>query len=1049
MKKLLCNLPRFVLWIAFLCAIESYVPLQAQTTGSNQLKAVSGKIIDEMDLAIAGGTVQVKGSTKGAISDIDGLFTISASPNSVLVFSFLGYQSVEYKIDKVPSIVKLTPKVDELDEVTVVGFAKQKKESVIGAISTIKPELLKVPSSNLTQALGGNVAGIISQQLSGEPGKDNVEFFIRGVTTFGYSKSPLILIDNIESSTTDLSRLSADDIAAFSIMKDATATAIYGARGANGVILITTKQGKPGKVKISARVEGSLSAPTKRIDMVDPISYMKYHNEAVITRNPLAVRPHTDEKIASTMANKNPYVYPAVDWYKELFNDQVFNSRANINMSGGGETARYYVSLGISDDNGIMKVDKRNNYNSNIDLKKIFVRSNIDIDVTKTTTFAVKFSGNFDDYTGPIVGGNDLYRRAMATSPVLFPKYYLPDENHESTTHILFGNAGDGNYINPYAEMIRGYKQYTNAVISAQAELNQKLDFITQGLSFKIFGSTTRSSYSGQQRSTSPFYYSVSYYDKLTEKYTLRELNPKGGREDLNYTPEGNQVYSSYYYEAALSYNRTFRDKHNVTGLLVGVLRENKDGGASSIQMSLPARNIGLSGRFTYAYDGRYFVEANFGYNGSERFAKDERFGFFPSIGAGWMMSEEKFWGQNLKNVVNKFKLKGTYGLVGNDNIGERKDRFFYMSEVNLDGSGAEYGWGQDFEQRPGTINMIRYQNKKIKWEIARKMNLGLEMGLFNIFDIQVDYFTEYRKNIFGRRETIPYEMGFSADLFANKGEASSHGFEVQVDANHSFNKNFWLGVRGNFTYATGKYEKVEEPYRPYPWLSNVGKRINQTYGLVAERLFIDEEDIANSPVQTYGEYMPGDIKYKDVNNDGLINDEDIVPIGISHSPEVVYGFGVSMGYKNFDISCFFQGATRSSFFINSKATNPFMQMDFGGNNLNGMMQAYADDYWSESNRNSYATFPRLSTTDIRNNNQNSTWWLRDGSYLRLKSVEVGYTLPKNLTRHLKMSNLRIYASGLNLFAWNRFKLWDVEQGNDGMQYPIQAVYNFGINLSF
>lgn len=1049
MKKLLCNLPRFVLWIAFLCAIESYVPLQAQTTGSNQLKAVSGKIIDEMDLAIAGGTVQVKGSTKGAISDIDGLFTISASPNSVLVFSFLGYQSVEYKIDKVPSIVKLTPKVDELDEVTVVGFAKQKKESVIGAISTIKPELLKVPSSNLTQALGGNVAGIISQQLSGEPGKDNVEFFIRGVTTFGYSKSPLILIDNIESSTTDLSRLSADDIAAFSIMKDATATAIYGARGANGVILITTKQGKPGKVKISARVEGSLSAPTKRIDMVDPISYMKYHNEAVITRNPLAVRPHTDEKIASTMANKNPYVYPAVDWYKELFNDQVFNSRANINMSGGGETARYYVSLGISDDNGIMKVDKRNNYNSNIDLKKIFVRSNIDIDVTKTTTFAVKFSGNFDDYTGPIVGGNDLYRRAMATSPVLFPKYYLPDENHESTTHILFGNAGDGNYINPYAEMIRGYKQYTNAVISAQAELNQKLDFVTQGLSFKIFGSTTRSSYSGQQRSTSPFYYSVSYYDKLTEKYTLRELNPKGGREDLNYTPEGNQVYSSYYYEAALSYNRTFRDKHNVTGLLVGVLRENKDGGASSIQMSLPARNIGLSGRFTYAYDSRYFVEANFGYNGSERFAKDERFGFFPSIGAGWMMSEEKFWGQNLKNVVNKVKLKGTYGLVGNDNIGERKDRFFYMSEVNLDGSGAEYGWGQDFEQRPGTINMIRYQNKKIKWEIARKMNLGLEMGLFNIFDIQVDYFTEYRKNIFGRRETIPYEMGFSADLFANKGEASSHGFEVQVDANHSFNKNFWLGVRGNFTYATGKYEKVEEPYRPYPWLSNVGKRINQTYGLVAERLFIDEEDIANSPVQTYGEYMPGDIKYKDINNDGLINDEDIVPIGISHSPEVVYGFGVSMGYKNFDISCFFQGATRSSFFINSKATNPFMQMDFGGNNLNGMMQAYADDYWSESNRNSYATFPRLSTTDIRNNNQNSTWWLRDGSYLRLKSVEVGYTLPKNLTRHLKMSNLRIYASGLNLFAWNRFKLWDVEQGNDGMQYPIQAVYNFGINLSF
>lgn len=390
--------------------------------------------------------------------------------------------------------------------------------------------------------------------------------------------------------------------------------------------------------------------------MVDPISYMKYHNEAVLTRNPLAVRPHTDEKIASTIAGKNPYVYPAVDWYNELFNDNVFNSRANINMSGGSETARYYVSLGISDDNGIMKVDKRNNYNSNIDLKKIYVRSNIDIDVTKTTTFSVKFSGNFDDYTGPIVSGNDLYRRAMATSPVLFPKYYMPDENHTSTSHILFGNAGDGNYINPYAEMIRGYKQYTNSVISAQAELNQKLDFITPGLSIKVFASTTRNSYSGQQRSTSPFYYSISYYDKLTDTYTLRELNPNGGREDLDYTAEGNQVSSSYYYEASLNYNRTFREKHNITGLLVGVLRENKSGGASSIQTSLPARNIGLSGRFTYAYDGRYFAEANFGYNGSERFAKNERFGLFPSIGAGWMISEEKFWNQDLKNIFNNHK---------------------------------------------------------------------------------------------------------------------------------------------------------------------------------------------------------------------------------------------------------------------------------------------------------------------------------------------------------------------------------------------------------
>ena len=1028
-------------WITLLALIIT-VSVHAQES------TLKGVIVDETNTPLIGATIQVKGGSTGAITDFDGNFTLKVKKGATISISYIGYKTQELKFNGQGSInIKMVPDNQALDEVVVVGYGAMKRSDLTGSVASVAAKDIEgFQTSSVAGALGGQIAGVQITSTDGTPGA-GFNINIRGVGSLTGDSSPLYIVDGFQ--VDDIDHLSNSDIESIEVLKDASSSAIYGARGANGVILITTKQGKPGKVKISARVEGSLSAPTKRIDMVDPISYMKYHNEAVLTRNPLAVRPHTDEKIASTKAGKNPYVYPAVDWYNELFNDNVFNSRANINMSGGSETARYYVSLGISDDNGIMKVDKRNNYNSNIDLKKIYVRSNIDIDVTKTTTFSVKFSGNFDDYTGPIVSGNDLYRRAMATSPVLFPKYYMPDENHTSTSHILFGNAGDGNYINPYAEMIRGYKQYTNSVISAQAELNQKLDFITPGLSIKVFASTTRNSYSGQQRSTSPFYYSISYYDKLTDTYTLRELNPNGGREDLDYTAEGNQVSSSYYYEASLNYNRTFREKHNITGLLVGVLRENKSGGASSIQTSLPARNIGLSGRFTYAYDGRYFAEANFGYNGSERFAKNERFGLFPSIGAGWMISEEKFWNQDLKNIINKLKLKGTYGLVGNDNIGAWNDRFFYMSEVNLNGSGANFSWGQDFERNVGTIDMIRYRNDKIKWEIAQKMNLGLEVGLFNIFDIQFDYFTEYRKNIFGERQTIPYEMGFSAPLFANKGEASSHGFEVQVDANHAFNKNFWLGVRGNFTYATGKYEYVEEPYRPYPWLSHIGKRIEQSYGLVAERLFIDEEDIANSPVQTYGEYMPGDIKYKDINNDGIINDEDIVPIGFAKSPEIVYGFGVSMGYKNFDISCFFQGAARSSFFINSKATNPFMQMDLGGNNLNGMMQAYADDYWSESNRNIYATFPRLSTTDIANNNRNSTWWLRDGSYLRLKSVEIGYTLPKRLTSHLGMSNLRIYASGLNLFAWNRFKLWDVEQGNDGMQYPIQAVYNFGINLSF
>ena len=1036
------------------CAIFLFgglVEVQAQDVSR---LTISGKVVDEKQQPMGGVSIIVEGSMRGVISDVDGNFSIGAFARDILSFSFLGYETLQIKASDCPTLVKMQVKANEMDELTVVGFAKQRKESVIGSIVTVTPEDLRIPSSNLTQAFAGNIAGMITQQLSGEPGKDNAAFFIRGVTTFGYSQNPLILIDNIESSADDLARLTPDDIEAFSVMKDATATAIYGARGANGVLLITTKSGREGSMRVNARVEFSLSRPTEFIDMVDPISYMKYHNEAVLTRNPLALRPNSDEKIAATEAGLNPYVYPAVDWYENLFNDFVFNSRANASVSGGGKTARYYVSLGFSDDNGIMKVDKRNNYNTNINYKKLNLRSNININLTKTTEFAIKVTGNFDDYTGPISGGNELYRATMATSPVMFPMYYEPDAAHIHTTHILFGNGSGGSYINPYAEMIKGYRQWDQSLISMQAELSQNFDFITKGLSARFFANTTRKGYKTITRKVEPFYYSVGSYDVATDTYVLEALNKDTGRENLDYANAYQDVTTTYYLEAAINYARTFGEKHDVGGLLVWTMRNYKGTDMSSVQTSLPQRNLGLSGRFTYGYDNRYFVEANFGYNGSERFSENERFGFFPSVGVAWILSNEKFWSDKLKNTLDRVKLKATYGLVGNDAIGSSYDRFYYLSDINLNAGGANYGWGENFGYRPGTIAINRYANPYITWEIARKLNVGAEFTLFNIFDFQVDYFTEKRESIFGARSTIPAEMGFSQNLQANNGKASSKGFEVQLDANHSFNEDWWLGVRGNFTYATGKYDYLEEPFTPYPWLSRVGTNINQPYGFIAERLFIDEEDILNSPTQQFGEYMPGDIKYRDINEDGVINNQDFVPIGISSTPEIVYGFGISVGWKGLDLSCFFQGATRVSFFVNSKATNPFMPMDFGGTfdgrtNINGMMQAVADSYWSETNRNIYATFPRLSTTDIWNNNQASTWWLRDGSYLRLKTLEVGYTLPEKWTSKIHISKLRVYASGINLFSWSRFKMWDVEMGNDGMQYPIQAVYNLGLNINF
>lgn len=1030
-------------------------PLSASKSGSGAILSqniekwtLKGVIVDEKEEPMAGASAVIKGSSRGVMADIDGTFSIEVTVGDVLEVYFLGYEVQEIPVIKgqLEIRIQMYPQANEMDEVTVVGFAKQKKESVIASVSTITPQNLKVPTSNLTNTLGGRVAGIISYQTSGEPGKDNANFFIRGVTTFGYKQNPLILIDNIESTSTDLARLSPDDIASFSIMKDASATAIYGARGANGVILVMTKEGREGPAKLDVRVENSLSMPTMRVKTVDPITYMHLFNEAVVTRDPLRAKPYSQEKIAGTMAGLNPNVYPAVDWYSELFKPFTTNQRGNVNLSGGGKVARYYVSASLSNDTGILKVDRRNNYNNNINLKKLQLRSNVNINVTKTTTFDVRINTNFDEYSGPIDDGSYLYQKAMATNPVMFPKYFEPDENHRYTNHILYGNAGDGRYLNPYADMVKGYRESSYSLLTAQAQLNQKLDFITKGLWLKVLGSTTRESSFSVSRATIPFYYSIGYYDKYYDKYTLSELNPKEGSEDLKYAPGTPSVNNTFYFEASMNYSRDF-GKHNVTGLLVGIMSDRLTGNAPTLHESMSARNLGLSGRFTYAYDSRYFLEANFGYNGSERFAKKERFGFFPSIGAGWIISNEKSW--NVKQI-NKLKLKATYGLVGNDQIGNPRDRFFYISEVNLNNGNSGIYFGEEFSTGMGTVAITRYANENITWEIAKKLNVGVELGMFDGVEIQADYFREDRSNIFGIRSTIPAQNGYAAPLYANMGEAFSHGFEVQLDGNRSFSNGMWVSLRGNFTYATSEYKYTEEPKLPYPWLTAVGYNIGQQRGLIAERLFIDEADIANSPKQTFGDYMPGDIKYRDVNDDGIIDNNDIVPIGYPVTPEIVYGFGASWGFKGFDLSFFFQGAARTSFLLDPKAVSPFINMGYDGRiSNNSMLQAWADSYWSESNRNPYAAWPRLSDEIVTNNMQNSTWFLRDGSYLRLKSVELGYTLPEKFTNQFKVKNLRIYLSGLNLLTFSKFKMWDVEQGASGLSYPIQKVFNIGLNVGF
>ena len=1020
-----------------------------------QVEIITGTITDNKGVPLPGVNILEDAKTyNGSVTDFDGNFIIKANSDATLLISYVGFitQEIQLSGQKNLSII-MEEDLFGLDEVTVVAYGEQKKQSVIAAVTSIDPEELRVPTSNLTSSIAGRIAGVIAYQRSGEPGRDNAEFFIRGVSTFGYARSPLILIDGIETTSTDLARLQPDDIASFSIMKDATATALYGARGANGVILVTTKEGKQGKVKVSVRYEKTYSAATKNVEIADPITYMNLHNEALATRNPLGGRIYSLEKILiSQDPNRNQMAYPTINWFDELLEDYTLNSRFNFNVSGGGKVARYYLASTVNTDNGNLRIQPQNNFNNNINFKRISLRSNININLTPTTEVAVRFSGNFDDYNGPLSGGEEVYKQAMQTNPVLYPKYYYPDAQFQNSTHILFGNYGQfGDYLNPYANMIKGYKDESYNNLLATVELKQNLDFITKGLKARFLVNTSRYSFYNLERKYNPFYYTLANYDFQSDQYALIALNPNQGTEYLEYHEGAKTIANTVYFEGALNYNRTINERHEVSGMLVGIIREEKYANNGNLQTSLPYRNLGLSGRFTYALDSKYFGEFNFGFNGSERFAKSERFGFFPSFGFGWYASNEDFL-KPYEDIITKLKFKGTYGLVGNDQIGSSADRFFYISQVNLNDGPMGSMFGQEFSNWINGVSIDRYANDQITWEKATMMNLGVELGLFGKIDFQADYFTEYRSNILMDRAQIPATMGLQAPIRANVGEASSKGFEFTIDYKDDLSSDLFISARANFSYATSQYEVYEEldyVTAGLPWRSRIGLNLSQPWGYIAERLFIDEADIANSPVQTFGDYMPGDIKYKDINNDGVIDINDEVPIGYPTTPEIIYGFGVSSSYKNFDLSFFFQGSARSSFFIDAYRTSPFIDTSGSAIGNNALLTAWANDHWSENDRDLYAAWPRLSDQLIDNNNRNSTWWLRDGSFLRLKSLEIGYSINEEAVEKIKLESARIYLSATNLFTISKFKIWDVEMGGNGLGYPLQRGINLGLNMNF
>jgi len=1055
------------------CFVIAFFFTSQISFAQGNLKEVRGTVVDSSG-PVPGVSITVKNSSVGTATDINGKFILSVPQGSVLVFSIVGYETQELPSNAEVINVTLKKASSSLNDVVVVAYGKQKRREVVGSVTSITPSDLKIPSSNLTTALAGRLAGIIGYQTTGEPGADNAEFFIRGVTTFGYKTSPLILVDGVEYTKDDLARIQPDDIASFSIMKDATASALYGARGANGVILVTTKEGKQGKARVSIRFENSISQPTRNVELADPLTYMRLHNEAILTRNPLGAPMYSQEKIDFTQLGVNKNMFPAVDWMSMLLKKQAINRRGNFSVSGGGQIVNYFLAGSFAQDNGILKVDRRNNFNNNIDLKTYNLRSNVGIKITKSTDVMVRLYGSFDDYNGPIDGGTGIYRKIMRTNPVLFPAYYPVDEDHKFTNHILFGNYDRGNYLNPYADLVSGYKDYNRSLMSSQFELRQDLSFLTQGLNVRALMNTNRQAYFDVSRKYNPFYYSAEGYDKYANTYRLREINPdqvastvvpQGGTDYLGAPQGGNkEVTSNFYFEGAANYNRTF-DKHGVSGLLVFTARSKQEGNTGSLQRSLPYRNMGVSGRATYSYDSRYFGEFNFGYNGSERFYKTERYGFFPSVGVAWFVSNEKFFDRFLP-VVSKLKLRATYGLVGNDEIGSADERFFYLSDVNLNaGAGASFGIG-DQQYTRNTVQINRYENAGITWETALKANYAVELSLFNKLDIIAEYYTEKRYNILMPRRFIPATLGLQVDLNgnppkANVGEASGHGVDISLEYSQNFGKNLILQGRGNFTYATSRLDKNEDlQYGDDLWWKNrIGYPLSQQWGYIAERLFVDDNDVRNSPTQfgtvASGTVLGGDIKFRDINGDGVINDLDQVPIGFPTTPEITYGFGLSAKYKGFDASAFMQGTARRSFWIDVRQSSPFVAYRYDNNELSGyilqnqLLKVIADNHWSEESRNIYALWPRLSSTVNENNSQRSTWFMRDGSFLRVKQVEFGYTLPIRFTRRAHVENLRLYANGTNLFTFSKFKLWDIEMAGNGLAYPIQKVYNFGVQLGF
>lgn len=989
-------------------------------------RTVTGTITDAVDGSpLIGVNIKLKGTTTGVISDIDGNYSIEVdSRKSILIFSYIGYKTREVPVEDLGVInVKLTSDNELLDEVVIVGSGTQKKVSVTGAISSVKGAALKAPSSSLTSSLAGRLAGVMVNTTSGEPGSAS-EFYIRGISTFGGRKTPLILLDDVEISSTDLNNIPAETIESFSILKDASATAIYGSRGANGVMLVTTKSGQENtKTQINVTVENSFQSMMNFPKFVDGATWMELYNEGQRNRGATSLM-YSQERIDNTRNKVNPYVYPDVNWRDLLFKDMAMSQRANVNLQGGGSRVSYYMSLNVNHDSGLLDSPQIYSFNNNINNLSYNFQNNLQVKVTPTTKIRLNMNAQIQNRKGPNYKTQDLFIMTHTANPIFFPAT-LPAQKGDK--HMRFGNAILSNATlrtNPYAHMASSFKQVDENMMHTTMRIDQTLDFVTKGLSANALIHFKNTSSQAFTRSIEPYYYRITKWTPGTDQYDMERLGTSG--TEYIYTSDiSRYTERTITMQFQLDYKRQF-GMHNVGGMLMYMQRDFK-------RDVLPNRNQGFSGRFTYDYGQRYLAEFNFGYNGTERLARADRFEFFPAMSLGWVISNEAFF-EPLRDKVDNLKVRASFGEVGSDDL-DYPTNFVYIDQVSLD----KIGWttGDNFNTYKVGPQLERYAVQNACWERSQKLDVGIDITLFRNWNIIFDYFHEKRYNILMMRAAWPNMIGFSNALpYSPIGEMSNQGYEVSTSYSTQIGKNLTIDFRGNFTYTKNKYVYIDKIWHEYPWQIKTGRPLSYQYGYVAEGLFGSQEEIDNHAKQELGSTpMPGDIKYRDLNGDGVINSYDQAFISeLGKDPRIQYGFGVNLTYKKWDLGVFFNGSAMRKINMNKDGgVHPF------GAESHNVFQYVAENRWTEENQNPHAQYPRLGITNSEtdNNRQNSTYWLRNGNFLRFKQLEVGYTFKYG----------RVYLTGDNIAVFSPFKEWDPEL--EWYKYPLQRTFNIGLQLNF